>query len=198
MAILLDQSVAAEPRSIPRPEAAPARQLWANPHRIVEDELRGQCGWFVWNSEVGKRSVGMQTFWFQAVCQNHIVWDAVEVIDFTRKHTANVHECLGEVRRMIAGLVEKRDQRRDGFVKTIGKAMETTLGSDADEVMKLLAKQGIPRSVAKEALELARASGRFTIFSVVDALTRLAGKIKNAGERTEADERAGALLALVA
>ncbi|MBK8270677.1 MAG: DUF932 domain-containing protein [Planctomycetes bacterium] len=162
-------------------------------------EINGEAfapGFFLWNSEVGKRSVGMQTFWFQAVCQNHIVWDAVEVIDFTRKHTANVHECLGEVRRLIANLVEKRDQRRDGFVTTIGKAMETTLGSDADEVMKLLAKQGIPRSVAKEALELARTSGRFTIFNVVDALTRLAGRIKNAGERTEADERAGALLAL--
>ncbi|TWT44365.1 hypothetical protein RAS1_07790 [Phycisphaerae bacterium RAS1] len=155
-------------------------------------------GFFLWNSEVGKRSVGMQTFWFQAVCQNHIVWDAVEVIDFSRKHTANVHECLGEVRRLIASLVEKRDQRRDGFVMTITRAMETTLGSDADEVMKLLAKQGIPRSVAKDALELARANGRFTVFSVVDALTRLAGKIRNAGERTEADERAGALLALVA
>ena len=162
-------------------------------------EINGEAfapGFFLWNSEVGKRSVGMQTFWFQAVCQNHIVWDAVDVIDFSRKHTANVHECLGEVRRLIANLVEKRDQRRDGFVKTIGKAMETTLGSDADEVLKLLAKQGIPRSVAKEALELARTSGRFTIFNVVDALTRLAGRIRNAGERTEADERAGMLLAL--
>ena len=39
-------------------------------------------GFFVWNSEVGKRSVGIQTFWYQSICQNHIVWDAVEVIDF--------------------------------------------------------------------------------------------------------------------
>ena len=46
----------------------------------------------VWNSQVGKRSVGVQTFWFQAVCQNHIVWDAVEVVDFSRKHTANVYD----------------------------------------------------------------------------------------------------------
>src|ERR1700732_5280902 len=44
-------------------------------------EIEGQAfapGFFVWNSEVGKRSLGIQTFWFQAVCQNHIVWDAVE------------------------------------------------------------------------------------------------------------------------
>src|SRR4029079_4004558 len=51
-------------------------------------------GFFVWNSEVGRRSLGVQTFWFQAVCQNHIVWDAVDVFEFTRKQRANVHEKL--------------------------------------------------------------------------------------------------------
>jgi len=29
-------------------------------------------GFFLWNSEVGRRSVGVQTFWFQAVCANHV------------------------------------------------------------------------------------------------------------------------------
>ena len=29
-------------------------------------------GFFVWNSEVGCRSVGVETFWFQAICQNHV------------------------------------------------------------------------------------------------------------------------------
>jgi len=50
-------------------------------------EVEGQAfapGFFVWNSEVGRRSVGIQTFWFQAVCANHIVWDAVEVVEFSR------------------------------------------------------------------------------------------------------------------
>lgn len=29
-------------------------------------------GFFIWNSEVGRRSVGIQTFWFQAICANHV------------------------------------------------------------------------------------------------------------------------------
>ena len=56
-------------------------------------EIGGEAfapGFFVWNSEVGRRSLGVQTFWFQRVCQNHIVWDATEVVEFSRKHTANV------------------------------------------------------------------------------------------------------------
>ncbi|ADB14985.1 hypothetical protein Psta_0294 [Pirellula staleyi DSM 6068] len=80
-------------------------------------------GFFVWNSEVGRRALGIQSFWFQAVCRNHIVWDAVEVVEFTRKHTANVREGLGEIQKIIASLVAKRDERKDGFVRVLQKAM---------------------------------------------------------------------------
>ncbi len=58
-------------------------------------------------TEVGKCPVGVQTFWFRTVCQNHIVWDAVEVVDFSREHTADVLESVAEIRGIIARLVEK-------------------------------------------------------------------------------------------
>lgn len=153
-------------------------------------------GFFLWNSEVGKRSVGVQTFWFQAVCQNHIVWDAVEVVEFSRKHTANVHESFAEIRRIIERLVARRDERRDGFARVIGKAMQATLGENADDVIKLLSQRGITRALAKEALKIAQEHGRFTVFAVVDALTRLNGRMKHVGERTDADVKAASLLAM--
>lgn len=162
-------------------------------------EIGGEAfapGFFVWNSEVGRRSVGIQTFWFQAVCQNHIVWDAVEVVEFSRKHTSSVRDALTEVRQIIEGLVAKRDQRRDSFAKVIEKAMRETLGSDADETLKALLKNGIPRSAAKDALKIAEVQGRFTIFALVDALTRIAGKVEYAGDRYELDARVASLLAL--
>jgi hypothetical protein len=164
-------------------------------------EIDGEAfapGFFVWNSEVGRRSVGIQTFWFQAVCANHIVWDAVEVVEFTRKHTANVHEALGEVRRIIEGLVAKRDARKDSFAAVVKKAMQEQLGSDAEEVLKVLADRGVARSLAKQAVELAREKGRFTIFCLVDALTRLTREVRWIGDRTEADARVAGLLALAA
>ena len=151
-------------------------------------EIGGEAfapGMFVWNSEVGCRSVGIETFWFQAVCANHIVWDATEVIEFSRKHTANVHDALSDIRCAIQSLVQKRDQRRDAFVKAVQQAMVTTLGSDAEEVQKAMSQNGIPRALIKEAMEIAQEKGRFTVFSLVDALTRIAGKIVNAGERIE-------------
>lgn len=156
-------------------------------------------GFFVWNSEVGKATVGVSTFWFQAVCSNHIVWDATEVVEFTRKHTGKVHESLSEIQRIIGGLVERRDQRRDGFVRIMKQAMSQTLGTDAEEVEKLLTKQGFNRTLAEAAVEAAQADhSRFTVFTVVDALTRLARDLKNAGERVDADQKASRLLALAA
>ena len=122
-------------------------------------EIGGEAfapGMFLWNSEVGCRSVGIETFWFQAVCANHIVWDATEVIEFSRKHTANIHDALSEIRQAIESLVRKRDQRRDGFVKTVRRAMETTLGSDAEEVVKALSQNGITRALASQAIEIAQ------------------------------------------
>jgi histone H3/H4 len=163
-------------------------------------EIDGQAfapGFYVWNSEVGKRSVGISTFWFQAVCRNHIIWDATEVVEFTRKHTGKVGEALGDIRRIVEALVEKRDSRKDGFIAVMKKAMESKLGEDAEETMKALTKAGITKSLAKRAIEVAAEQGRFTIFALVDALTRIARELPNAGERTDADQKAAGLLELV-
>ncbi len=162
-------------------------------------EIDGEAfapGFFLWNSEVGCRSVGIETFWFQAICQNHIVWDAVEVVEFSRKHTANVHEALNEIRQAIQALVTKRDERRDGFLKAIRHAMETKLGDDAEEVQKVLSQNGVGRNLAQEAIAMAQDNGRFTVFAMVDALTRIAGRIVNAGERIAVDQKAAQLLTL--
>jgi hypothetical protein len=124
------------------------------------------------------------------------VWDAVEVVEFTRKHTASIHESFAEMRRIVEQLVAKRDERRDGFVKVIVKAMHERLGADAEEVMKVLVQRGISRTWAKQALQIAEQQGRFTIFSIVDALTRMAGEMPYVGERTEIDQKAAGLLTL--
>lgn len=162
-------------------------------------EIEGEAfapGFFLWNSEVGRRSVGIQTFWFQAVCANHIVWDAVEVVEFSRKHTANVRDCLSEIRRHIEQLVNKRDDRRDGFAEVMHTAFKLQLGDTAEDVAKVLGKHGIPRDLGQRALKLAEQSRRFTVFSIVDALTRIAGEYQYAGDRTELDQKASSLLAL--
>jgi len=162
-------------------------------------EIEGEAfapGFFIWNSEVGRRSLGIQTFWFQKVCRNHLVWDATEVVDFSRKHTANVRDGLCEIRSIIENLVNSRDQRRDSFATVIKKAMCERLGRDADEVAKRLCAEKIPRHLVNDAMEIARQQGGYTIFALVDALTKLSQKVRFAGDRAELDAKIGQLLAL--
>ena len=133
---------------------------------------------------------------FQAVCANHIVWDATEVVEFTRKHTANVGEGLNEIRSSIERLVAQRDARRDSFVSVMRNALRTRLGDNIDELNKVLRNGKIPHSLAKDALEIAQQQGAFTIFAVVDALTRLSQQVRYAGDRTVLGSKIGALLAM--
>ena len=63
-------------------------------------------------------------------------------------------------------------------------------------IIAMLKKQGIPQHWSKEATSMAMKKGAVTLWSIVDALTQLAGKIPNAGERTQLDQQAGALLSV--
>ncbi len=155
-------------------------------------------GFFVWNSEVGRRSVGVQTFWFQHICQNHIVWDAIEVVELTRRHMGNIQGALLDIRDAIEHLVNKRDQRRDAFAKGMKLAMNTTLGQDAEEVHKVLGKQGVSFRLAEQALQLVGPQAPYSVFAIVDALTRIAGRYENAGDRLVLDQKAATLLSLAA
>jgi len=190
-------------------EATPATGLYCGPEDMFVFminptgfvEIQGEAfapGFFVWNSEIGRRSVGIQTFWFQSCCANHIIWDATDVTEYTRKHTTNVHDALREIGQMIERLVQVSEQRKDSFVKVIRKAMTTSLGDFPEEVIERLGYFGIGKNVAKEALKIAEQQGKFTIFSLVDALTRLAGQKPNAGDRVELDTKSASLLGLVA
>ena len=75
--------------------------------------------------------------------------------------------------------------------------MTARLGEDAEETIKALLKNGIPTGLGRTAVEMVQERGqRFTVFTLVDALTRLAQDQDNAGDRTEIDVKAGSLLAL--
>ncbi len=164
-------------------------------------EIAGEAfapGFFAFNSEVGRRTVGISTFWFQAVCCNHLVWDAIEITSVVHRHTGRVHDTLAEIRQAIEQLSRRRDERKDRFAKVVQKAMETGYGTSSEETMRLLTDAKFTRTLATRAIEIAQRSGRLTVWAMVNALTQLARESQFAGNRTEIDQRASALLNLVA
>lgn len=151
-------------------------------------------GFFVWNSEVGARSLGVKTFWFQKVCNNHIVWDATDVQELRIRHTGDKYEKLAAVRRQLQQLVDKLESGKGKFIATIQAAMQARLG--AEQAATILKDAGFASKLAKETLEVAQSKGGLTIFAVVDALTRLSQRAEFVGQRHELDVKAGKLLAL--
>lgn len=163
-------------------------------------EIGGEAfapGFFVWNSEVGRRSVGISTFWFQKVCQNHIVWDATDVVEFTRKHTGKVQDSLLEIRRHIELLVTRRDERKDSFATVVRKAMQEHVADTSEEVAKFLSKQNLSRDMVERAVKQLGQEGKaFTLWNLVDALTHLNVSLRFAGDRSDADQKVAQLLEL--
>ena len=151
-------------------------------------------GFFIWNSEVGCRSVGIQTFWYQHICGNHIVWDCIDVNEFSRKHTSSVRDAIGEIERMITSLVRVKTQRQEQFAKKIRDAKRQQLGCDAEEVTKRLRQQGIPMGIVKNAAKVV--GDNHSAFAWVDALTRSSGLIQFAGARASMDQKIGKILSL--
>lgn len=160
-------------------------------------EERFAPGFFLWNSEVGRRSMGIASFWYQRVCGNHIVWDPTHLVSYSRKHTASVETALGDFRKIIRHLIESSSARRDKFAKTISKAQHMPLGASPDQVSKLLTGFGIAAGSVHEAVDamVGKADG-FTVYNAVDALTRVTGRLQNAGDRVEQDGKIGQLLSM--
>jgi hypothetical protein len=131
------------------------------------------------------------------VCSNHIVWDATEVTEITRRHTGRVRDTLAQIRQAIEQLAHKRDQRKDRFAKVVAQAMNTGYADNPQEAQELLSGAKFTRSLATRAVEIARQSGRLTVWAMVNALTQLSRESQFAGNRAELDQRASALLDLV-
>jgi hypothetical protein len=156
-------------------------------------------GFFVWNSEVGRRSLGISTFWFQKICQNHIVWDATNVVEFTRKHTGKVRDALNDIRQMIEALQARRDERKDLFASAVRKAMATNVATDGEEAMKFLTQRSLPRETVERAVKQLGQQGKpFTLWNLVDVLTHMNVNLRFAGDRTEADQKVAKLMELAA
>jgi len=94
-------------------------------------------------------------------------------------------------------LTAKRDARRDGFHRTIIKAMETNLGTTMDDATKSLLKEGLSKDIVTKALNRLSLEGKpFTLWNLVDALTHENVSLTYAGDRLEADVKIAKLLTL--
>lgn len=160
-------------------------------------------GVFFWNSEVGARSFGMQTFLLKAVCGNHIVWGASKVREIRIRHVgAGVRSAFQQVAiemRRYADSSASEDEAR------ITAAKSVVLGGTKDEVLEALfatiAKKRIPlaQSTLAEAYDLAEVrtadyGAANTAWAIGNALTEVSQRETYAEDRVAIDSAAGRLM----
>lgn len=151
-------------------------------------------GFFVWNSEVGRRTMGIMTFLFNEVCGNHIVWGASDIRELRIKHTAGAPVRFdSEVMPLLRQYAESSTSTEEAVIR---KAMELALPTENDDLMALAAKFDISRTELNCATRQARIEeGECrTYWNLVQGLTAYARGFEFVDARIDLETRAGKIL----
>ena len=151
-------------------------------------------GFFVWNSEVGSRSVGVAFFLFDFVCMNRIVWGVQGYTERRMRHTISAPE------RWADDITPIINEYAESSAKPIEDTIAAAQAKKIDKVDDFLAKRFGPRSVLKLQEMHEREEGRpiETIWDATTAVTAVAREMPNNDTRVEMERKAGDLLDLVA
>ena len=168
-----------------------------NTGRILDGSPKGlSMGFFVWNSEVGDKSLGIMTFAFDYVCGNHIVWGASNVKALRMRHT-------GGVRRRAHTIVEATqlaDDAASEFEAKVKFARTYEIAAKPEDVVAAVIKRiEIPASRVRDALDVAKRNelsygNPHSLWGVVSGLTQIARDMPHADSRHDLDVKAGRLL----
>lgn len=171
-----------------------------NDRRIFEAAPGGGLsrGFFVWNSEVGDKSFGFMTFFYNYICGNHIVWGASGVAEIRIPHIGNADDRafkkLAVELRKYATASDSDDEAK------IERAMRFELGASKEEVLDAVFKLGVTRKVADQAYDAAEAHTDWygsprSVWGMVNGITHIAAReVQNADERVALDRTAGKVM----
>lgn len=155
-------------------------------------------GFFMWNSEVGDASIGVQSFLLDRVCGNHIVWGAREIQKVSFRHVGK--GLKASAFQEFAVVLEKYQNAsgREDELK-IKKAQTFRLYATKDEVLDgLFSRLSINKSTVEQAVEIAERTPRYgdplSAWALAAGLTETAQLEPYAADRIKIDKAAGKLL----
>jgi len=177
------------------------------PDRVISDGAGGSLmrGIFVRNSEVGDAALSVTFFLMQAVCGNHIVWNATGMHEIRVRHLGE-----GTLRRAFRGFSAELRKYHDAAAeeeKGIVAARKLVLGNTKDEVLDALAKyaktHSIPLSRPRfaEAYDVAEKHSDWygdprTLWANVAGLTHASQTTGFTDDRSIVDRAAGKLMTM--
>jgi hypothetical protein len=148
-------------------------------------------GFFVWNSEVQKTTLGLAFFLFDYVCCNRIVWGADRYTEVRIRHTSGAPDrWLEEIQPVLTEYAE-------GSAKPVLQAIEEARARKVDEDLATFLETRFGRKMAPSIMAIhEQEEGRpiETLWDVTVAATAHARSIPNTDRRLELERAAGDLL----
>ena len=154
-------------------------------------------GFFVWNSEVGARTFGVETFLFDYVCRNRIVWGASNRQSITIRHTASAPDKWLE--QLAPALREYADASTAGITDLVAAARAKRIGTGDDvsaDVAAFLAKRFSASRAAEMMDTHMREEGRpvETLWDAATAVTAFAKTVPWQADRVDIEREGGRIL----
>lgn len=149
-------------------------------------------GFFLWNSEVGKSTLGVGTFLFDFACSNRIVWGAESYREIRIRHTAGAPiKWLEDVQPVLQAYAESS-------AKPFEDALKIAQEKKVDELDSFLANRFGKRMVEPLKAIHTVEEGRpiESLWDVTTAATAYARSIPHVDSRVEMERTAGAILDL--
>ena len=155
-------------------------------------------GFFAWNSEVGKSTLGLMTFCFNVVCGNHIVWGATDISQYLIRHTSNAPNRF--TNDVIPMLHDYANQSMKPMEDTVRRAVNYRLPNRDDHWWKSLSgSKKFTKGEVDIAIEYAKEEeGQCeTLWDLVQGFTASAREYEYIDARVDLEKRGSKLLDIV-
>lgn len=152
-------------------------------------------GFYVWNSEVGSKTLGISTFLLRGVCQNRNIWGQQDKQSMTIRHSKNAPQRFAS--EVGPALVEYSNQSELGILVDINKAREAIVATTDDDRVEFLGKNGFSAKQAKKIIDTViqeEDTKPRSVWDFVQGITAVARTIRNTDDRLDLERAAGKLM----
>lgn len=152
-------------------------------------------GFYVWNSEVGRRTFGVATMYLRGVCQNRCLWGVEGFKEISFAHTSGAPDRFGL--EAMPALESFAGGNTSKVVKGVKAAKRLRLSTNEEERIEVLTGFGFSRKQALEMIGIAteeEGSPPESAWDYAQCITATARRIEHQDARIDMERVAGKLL----
>ena len=152
-------------------------------------------GFYVWNSEVGSKTLGISTFMLRGVCQNRNIWGQEDKHSLIIRHSKNAPNRFAQ--EAEPALLDYSTQSSTGILYNINQARSAVVASNDDERTNYLKTNGFNAKQAQHIINTVIKEEDVkpkSVWDFVQGITAVARDLKHTDERIQLEMLAGKMM----